>query len=70
MRRVDAGALALCLAHSTGRWRQGYGALKLIPPGELDVGVRLNSLAHDQLDWDLLTIDSREYLRKAMGIVE
>ncbi len=60
--RVDPGILALCLAHSTGRWRQGFGALKIIPPGESDVGEHINRLARDQLELERLPDDGQEYL--------
>ena len=35
--QIDPGVLALCLGHATGRWRQSFGALKIIPPGEQEV---------------------------------
>jgi hypothetical protein len=65
--RVEPGVLALCLAHATGRWRQGFGALKLIPPGEEDVGSQINDLALAQLDLESLPLDGREYLHKVTG---
>lgn len=65
--RVDAGILALCLAHRTGRWRQGFGALKIIPPGERDVGSEVNALARVELAWSSLPLDAQDYLSKVMG---
>lgn len=66
-RRIDPGVLALCLGHSTGRWRQGFGAQKLLPGGERDVAQFLNSLAREQLDWPALSFESQDYLRKVIG---
>jgi hypothetical protein len=65
--RVDPGVLALCLAHTTGRWTQGFGALKIIPPGEVDVGGTINALARHQLVWSSLGLDAQDYLTKVMG---
>jgi hypothetical protein len=64
---VDAGVLALCLAHATARWEQGFGALKIIPPGESDVGSELNALARRELAWSSLPLDIQDYLLKVMG---
>lgn len=65
--QIDAGVLALCLGHATGNWRQSYGALKIIPPGEYPVGEQINSLAANQFDWDTLSYTNREYLSKIIG---
>jgi hypothetical protein len=65
--RIDPGILALCLGHSSGRWRQAFGALKLLPPGEVDVGGFVNDIARQQLRWELLSMDEREFLESAMG---
>jgi len=65
--QIDPAILALCLAHRTGRWRQGFGSLKLLPPGEMDVGTMLNSLAQSQLDWTRLSLENQEFLRKVLG---
>jgi len=65
--RADAGILALCLAHATGRWEQGFGSLKIIPPGEVDVGTEVNALARRELFWSSLPLESQDYLSKVMG---
>lgn len=65
--RVDPGVLALCLAYATTRWRQGFGALKLIPPGPINVGDEVNTVARRQLALSSLSIDGQDYLRKVMG---
>lgn len=64
---VDPGVLALCLGHVTGRWRQTFGALKIIPPGREDMGAILNVQASTQLDRGSLSSDGREYLDRALG---
>jgi hypothetical protein len=68
MVKVDPGILALCLAHATGRWRQGYGALRLISPESVNVGELLNQLAVTQLDLDLLTLDGQDYLQEVLNV--
>lgn len=65
--RVDPGQLALCLGHATGRWRQAFGAQKLIPPGEQDIGAHLNGLAEIQLNWDELSLENQDYVRLVLG---
>ena len=65
--RVDAGVLALCLAHATGKWKEGFGSLKIIPPQELDVGTELNTLARQELDWARLSLENRDYVLSVMG---
>ncbi len=65
--QIDPGVLALCLGHSTQRWEQTYGALKIIPPGEQPVGETINALAANQLDWQALSYTNREYLSRVIG---
>ena len=66
--RIDPGVLALCLGHGTGRWRQAIGAQKVLPPGEQDVGSRINDLADNQLQWTELSIESQDYLRRVLAL--
>jgi hypothetical protein len=68
--RIDPGVLALCLAYSTGRWKQSIGALKRIDGQEFpeDVGVRVNRIADNYLDWSSLTSERADYLHKILGI--
>jgi hypothetical protein len=65
--QIDPGVLALCLGHATGKWRQSYGALKIIPPGQRPVGEEINALAASQFDWQALSYTNREYLSKVIG---
>lgn len=65
--RVDPGVLALCLGHSSGRWKQVFAALKRLPPGPVDVGAFINGIARHQLRWDDLPGDSQEFLSVALG---
>jgi len=65
--RIDPGVLALCLAHATTRWQQGFGALKMIPPGSIDVGGTVNALARHELAWSSLPLEAQDYLLKVMG---
>jgi hypothetical protein len=65
--RIDPGVLALCLGYATGRWRESVGALKIIPPGELEVGQQINDVADRQFDWDGLSSNTREYLERLIG---
>lgn len=65
--RIDPGILALCLAHATGRWRQGFAALKLMAPGPEDVGGKINDLARQQMRWEALSEEGREFLEKVMA---
>jgi hypothetical protein len=67
-RRIEPGILALCLGHATGRWPQIFGALKLIPPGEVNVGQLVNELARSQLDWPSLSLEKQDYLMKVMDL--
>lgn len=64
---IDPGVLALCLGHSSGRWRQAFGALKVIQRGKQDVGSFINGIARHQLAWPDLTLDTREFLEAALG---
>lgn len=64
--RVDAGVIALCLAHRTGKWQQAMHALKGIPPGEMNVGGHVNDIAIRQFDWSALSMESEDFLRTVM----
>ncbi|MFD6290931.1 ImmA/IrrE family metallo-endopeptidase [Streptomyces sp. NPDC060205] len=65
--RVDPGVIALCLGHATKKWDKSFGALKIIPPGERDVGREINETAANQFDWGSLSYSSQEYLSRVMG---
>jgi hypothetical protein len=65
--RIEPGVLALCLGHSTKQWRKAIGALKIIPPGEQEVGGQINEVASHQLNWEALSLGNREYLMRIMG---
>lgn len=65
--QVDAGVIALCLGYATGNWSRSFGALKMIPPGEQEVGQGINDLAASQFDWGALPYSSQEYLNRMIG---
>lgn len=65
---IEPGILALCLGHSTGKWKEVFGALKILPPGEMDVRKFVNSIAASQLDLTVLSPDSRDYLITILGL--
>ena len=65
--RIEAGILALCLGHATGKWAETFGALKVIPPGPQPVGNQINELAANQFDWQALSYASRDYLAHVIG---
>jgi len=65
--QIEAGILALCLGHATGKWAETFGALKIIPPGAQSVGEQINRLAASQFDWQELSHASRDYLEQAIG---
>lgn len=67
--QIDPGTLALCLAHSTGNWKQSVGALKIIYSGQPvgDVGLFVNHVARTQLN--LSGIDDRSrYLTRILDL--
>lgn len=66
-RGIDPGILALCLGHATNHWKQSYGALKIIPPGETEVGGVINGLARQQVAWGELSLQTREYLTRLLA---
>jgi hypothetical protein len=68
--KIDPGVLALCLGHATGKWQQSVGALKIIPPGEQDVGATINGIATSQFDWQALSYSNHEYLARIVGRVD
>jgi hypothetical protein len=39
-----------------------------MPPGEQQVGDRINDLAARQINWDTLSFGNREYLSRVMNI--
>ena len=68
---IDPGTLALCLAFSTGNWKESIGALKIIygrhPFGS--VGAFVNQVAQTQLS--LSAVDDRsQYLRRILKLNE
>lgn len=67
--QIDPGTLALCLAYSTGNWKQSIGALKIIYGGQAgsDVGSYVNRVARTQLH--LSAIDDRSrYLTRILEL--
>lgn len=65
---IAPAMLALCLGHSTGRWRQVFGAMKRIPPGAVPVADAVNRLAVNQLTLDRLSDENRRYLLTVLGM--
>ena len=65
-KRVDPGVLALCLAHATGRWAEGVGALKVLSDGSTDVGGQINAIARHEMEWDSISLEVRDFLSKVM----
>lgn len=65
---IEPGVLAMCAGHSTGRWEQAFGALKILQDGVKDVPAFINSLARRQLNWEALSMDSRDYLATVMAL--
>ncbi|WP_396904257.1 ImmA/IrrE family metallo-endopeptidase [Mycolicibacterium phlei] len=67
--RIEPGTLALCLAFSTGNWKQSVGALKMIygdqPSGA--VGAYVNRIAKSQLDLSNVT-DRTRYIEKILKL--
>lgn len=65
---IEPGVLALCAGHSSGRWKQTFSALNLIPPGKDDVASEVNRVAAGQVNWSSLPQGSAWYLRQVMGL--
>jgi hypothetical protein len=68
---IDPGTLALCLAFSTGNWKESVGALKIIHSGQhvSDVSAFVNHVAQTQLN--LSTFDDRaRYLTRILNLGE
>jgi hypothetical protein len=68
---IDPGTLALCLAFSTGNWKESVGALKIIYGSRAigDVGAFVNQVALTQLN--LSTFDDRaRYLTRILNVGE
>jgi len=64
---IDPGVLALCLGHATKKWDRSIGALKIIPPGEQNVGELINNVAAKQLNFGELSFNNQEYLARILG---
>lgn len=64
---TDPGVIAMCVGHSTGRWPQVFGALKQIPPGQVDVGGQMNDLAGRQLSLHSRDSELVDYLNAVMS---
>jgi hypothetical protein len=64
--QIDPGVLALCLGHSSGRWRQAFGALKIMS-GRSNVPGQVNALARQQLETSTLPVDIQDFLDIVMG---
>jgi hypothetical protein len=64
--RIEPGILALCLGHTTGKWKETFGALKIIPPRAQPVSNQINELAANQFDWQTLSPANRDYLAQVI----
>ncbi|WP_353612238.1 ImmA/IrrE family metallo-endopeptidase [Mycobacterium sp. ACS4331] len=67
--QIEPGTLALCLAYSTGNWKQSLGALKIIygtqPTGA--AGSYVNNVARTQLDLSSLN-DRNRYISRVLNL--
>jgi len=64
---IEPATLALCLGYTTKRWAQSVRALKLIPPGEMDVRSYINQIARAQLNWQSFSFESLEFVDRLLG---
>jgi hypothetical protein len=65
--KIEPGIIALCFGHSTGAWSRVFAALKMIYSSPLPVWMAVNSIAFNQLDWEILNDDTRRFLTTIMG---
>lgn len=65
---IDPAILALCLGHRSGRWRQAFGALKILEGTGPSVGAAINQIAGQQIDWSAVPSDAADYLRAVLGV--
>jgi hypothetical protein len=66
--RIEPGVLALCLAHSTGKWEQAFGALKIMQGAPVDVGSEINRLARRELALEEAPSDAAHYIENVLGL--
>jgi hypothetical protein len=66
--RIEPGVLALCLAHSTGKWEQAFGALKIMQGTPVDVGSGINKLARRELTLEEAPPDAAYYVERVLGL--
>ena len=65
--RIDPGVLALCLGHSTGRWEQTFGALKVLFGERQPVGRDINRVAIAAARDAGVAFGTLEYLRQVLS---
>jgi hypothetical protein len=64
--RIEPGSLALCLAHRTDQWPVSMASLRYIYSTSKPVWQEVNMIARNQLNFDVLTEESAEFLQKVM----
>jgi hypothetical protein len=67
-RGIEPGTLALCQAYASKQWERAFAAMSFIYSDSKDVSTEVNKIADGQLDWDSLSDESADYLRKVMGL--
>lgn len=65
-RGIEPGTLALCVGYVQRNWATSVASLRYIYNEQKDVWREVNGLAESQFQWDKLTEESADYLRKVM----
>lgn len=65
---VEPGTVVLCLAHETREWAKAMSALRFVYGGPVALAEYVNAVADTQLDWDSMTADGADYLRRVLGL--
>ena len=65
---VEAGTLALIIAHALDKWPVAMTALKFIYDSKRPVWKEVNGIADTQLAWDEISNDAADYVRKVMSL--
>lgn len=65
---IEAGTLALCFGHRTGRWDKVFAALNRVYPGAQPLAPLINKYAISQVAGGNLSDDNQMYLASALGL--
>ena len=66
--RIEPATLALCVGYKRQAWQTAIGALRVLDPEPVNLGMEINRIAAGQLTWNSIGSDSFDWVERVLGL--